>query len=128
MKDKNFYKALATEGVSPLFLEAFAGEVKKSHEINKLASMQPRKGLDIAALIEARKILDAANVPPIEREVQDRVLTLASQAWEEIDEMVLACLAAGVPSSRILVREPFPVVKGSVWQVEAGISFCEDCK
>ncbi|AUR92941.1 hypothetical protein NVP1179O_22 [Vibrio phage 1.179.O._10N.286.45.F12] len=90
--------------------------------------IERRQGLDITALTEAKKILDGANVSPIEREVKGRVLTLASQAWEEIDEMALACLAAGVPSSRILIREPFPVVKGSVWQIEAGISFREDRK
>ncbi|CAM0086725.1 hypothetical protein VPHD280_0022 [Vibrio phage D280] len=90
--------------------------------------IERRQGLDITVITEAKKILDEANVPPIKREVQGRVLTLASRAWEELDEMILACLAAGVPSSRILIREPFPMVKGSVWQIEAGISFREDCK
>lgn len=90
--------------------------------------IERRQGLDIETIRQGRMMLDERNAPPAEIEVQGRVLTLASQAWEEIDEMVLACLAAGVPSSRILIKEPFPVVKGSVWQIEAGISFREDYK
>lgn len=97
-----------------------------NRKFEECAGIEARKGLDIEALKEAQKILDGKNVQPIEREAQGRVLTLKTKAWEELDEMVLACLAAGVPASQILIKEPFTVVKGCIWQIEAGISFKED--